>query len=89
LSITGRDLDDVAVLESRLTVPLAFDPAPLPFAGSSPDAVPLPVLDCVIETSLQDRAAAWVVRMGSETDALGLLDLRVVVLVLGVEQVSG
>ena len=89
-SITGRR-DDVPGLESFLTMLLAACscyPPTFPFAGSAPDAPPLPVLDGVVETSLQDRAAAWVVRMGSQADAPGLLYLGVVVLVVGVEQVA-
>jgi len=89
-SITGR-WDDDPCFDGRFTVDLASCPgdAPsLPFAGSAPDAPPLPVVDGVGQTVLQDRAAAWVVRVGSQADAPGLLYLGVVVLVVGVEQVA-
>jgi len=89
-SITGRR-DDVPGLESFLTMLLAACscyPPTFPFAGSAPDAPPLPVLDGVVETSLQDRAAAWVVRMGSQAHAACFLHLGIVVLVVAVEEIS-
>src|SRR5215831_12581902 len=88
--MTGRcEGDDDPALESRLTVPLTLDSPPLPFAAPAPDSPPLAVLDCVVETLLEDRAPTGVVRVGSQAHALGLLHLRVVVLELGVEQVGG
>ena len=69
-------------------MPLPPDSAPFPFGTPAPDAPLLPVAEGVVETLVEDRAAAWVVRVGSQTDRLGLVDLTVV-LVIGVEQVAG
>ena len=70
-------------------MPLAFDPAAFSFAGSAPHSVLLAVVDGVVQTSLQDGATPWVVRVGSQAHAASFLHLGVVVLVLAVEQVSG